>query len=403
MRAMTSGVFFRRCSTAARAAHAVDLDIALDELPAAGGDRRRVDAEQGGDASVAAPPALERFESGEQAPLLLVEEAGEQDDGGAQLVGHQVGVGQGPAESGRGHQQSPGAQLARPVCVVGGAVEELAGELVPGQALVADELAQGVLGADTEQVVEFVDEVSGLGVVDEGLGGGDEGAGPREADAGERPQAAVVEVGEFVERGDGLLAEQGDDGVGGELDWSHCGTITDSRFRNDATILGRIAPANRAGRRVLGRIMDTCMHGTAVPYCDTTAISRKLFLSGPFRVVGAEQVTYQWRVFLAFLNPVRGSEQSGRRPVLVVSREEINQLLPVVNTVPLTSRKPGRRIYPNEALVPSGTACLRVDSIALCYQVRTVDKGRLERQLGEVADMRIRRAITEALRFQLEI
>lgn len=74
-----------------------------------------------------------------------------------------------------------------------------------------------------------------------------------------------------------------------------------------------------------------------------------------------------------------------------------------VNTVPLTSRKLGRRIYPNEALVPSGTAGLRVDSIALCYQVRTIDKGRLERQLGEVADIRIRRDIVEALRFQLEI
>ena len=114
-------------------------------------------------------------------------------------------------------------------------------------------------------------------------------------------------------------------------------------------------------------------------------------------------MTYQWRVFLASLNPVRGSEQSGRRPVLIVSREEINQLLPVVNTIPLTSRKLGRRIYPNEALVPSGTAGLRVDSIALCYQVRTIDKKRLERQLGEVADTRIRRDVVEALRFQLEI
>ena len=114
-------------------------------------------------------------------------------------------------------------------------------------------------------------------------------------------------------------------------------------------------------------------------------------------------MTYQWRVFLASLNPVRGSEQSGRRPVLVVSREEINQLLPVVNAVPLTSRKLGRRIYPNEALVPSGTAGLRMDSIALCYQVRTVDKGRLARQLGEVADIRIRRDVVDALRFQLEV
>ena len=93
MRARTSGVFFRRRPTAARAPHPVDLDIAVDELPPAGGDRRRVDAEQGGDAAVAAPPALERFEAGKQTPLPLVEQAGEQHDGGAQLLRHQVGVG----------------------------------------------------------------------------------------------------------------------------------------------------------------------------------------------------------------------------------------------------------------------------------------------------------------------
>ena len=52
----------------------------------------------------------------------------------------------------------------RLVRVVGRAVEEVAGELVPRQPPVADEFAQGVLGADTEEVVELVDEVSGLGV-----------------------------------------------------------------------------------------------------------------------------------------------------------------------------------------------------------------------------------------------
>ena len=60
----------------------------------------------------------------------------------------------------------------------------LAGELVPRQPPGADELAQGVLGADVEQVVQLVDEVSGLGAVDERLGGCDEGAGTGEADAG---------------------------------------------------------------------------------------------------------------------------------------------------------------------------------------------------------------------------
>ena len=265
MQAMTSGVFFRRSATAACAPHPVDLHVALDELASAGGDRRRVDAEQSGDAPVAAPPALERFEAGEQTPLPLVEQAGEQHDGGAQLVRHQVGVGQGPRESGRGQQQATGAQLVCLLRAVGRAVEELAGELVARQPPVADELAQRVLGAYGEQVIQLVDEVSCRGVFDERLGGCDQGAGAGEADPGEGPQAVLVEVGGCVEgvvaasmrvagpgvevlelaksgapagagtegrhhlgqRGDGLLAEQGDDRVGGKLGWSHCGTITD--------------------------------------------------------------------------------------------------------------------------------------------------------------------------------
>lgn len=55
-------------------------------------------------------------------------------------------------------------------------------------------------------------------------------------------------------------------------------------------------------------------------------------------------MTYQWRVFLASLDPTKGSEQAGKRPVLVISRERINQLLPVVNIIPLTSRKSEKRI-----------------------------------------------------------
>ena len=132
MQAMTSGVFFRRPPSAAGAPHPVDLDVTLDQLPPARSDRRRVDAEQSGDAPVAAPPALERFEAREQAPLPLVEQAGEQHDGGAQLLGHQVGVGQGLSKSGRGQQQASGAHLVRLVRAVGRAVEERAHSRFPG-------------------------------------------------------------------------------------------------------------------------------------------------------------------------------------------------------------------------------------------------------------------------------
>lgn len=49
-------------------------------------------------------------------------------------------------------------------------------------------------------------------------------------------------------------------------------------------------------------------------------------------------MSFQWWIFLASLDPTQGSEQAGKRPLLVVSREAVNQLLPVVNVVPLTSR-----------------------------------------------------------------
>jgi mRNA interferase MazF len=87
----------------------------------------------------------------------------------------------------------------------------------------------------------------------------------------------------------------------------------------------------------------------------------------------------RWSLWQANLDPVVGSEQGKTRPVLVISETALNDILPVVNVLPLTSRKPGRRIYPNEALLPGGTAGLTADSLVLCYQIRTLDKQRLSR------------------------
>ena len=55
------------------------------------------------------------------------------------------------------------------------------------------------------------------------------------------------------------------------------------------------------------------------------------------------QQPYQWSVFMVDLDPVVGSEEAGRRPVVVVSREVANAALPVVTVVPLTARKKNRR------------------------------------------------------------
>jgi mRNA-degrading endonuclease toxin of MazEF toxin-antitoxin module len=43
----------------------------------------------------------------------------------------------------------------------------------------------------------------------------------------------------------------------------------------------------------------------------------------------------------------------------------------------MSRKSAARRIYPNEVLLPTGVAGLSTDSIALCYQIRTLDRGRL--------------------------
>src|SRR5712671_2361984 len=109
----------------------------------------------------------------------------------------------------------------------------------------------------------------------------------------------------------------------------------------------------------------------------------------------------RWSVWLANLDPVIGSEQGKTRPVLVLSGTKLNQILPVVNVLPITSRKRNRRIYPNEALSRAEPAGLDVESIVLCYQIRTLDKQRLRKRLCALGEAKLRTEILAALRFQL--
>ncbi len=112
----------------------------------------------------------------------------------------------------------------------------------------------------------------------------------------------------------------------------------------------------------------------------------------------------KWMIFRANLDPVIGSEQGKTRPVLIISEDEINELLNIVNVLPITTRKAGRRIYPNEVLLEPNWFGLPNESIVLCHQIRTLDKRRLsEKALGGVLVAEKQNEILEALCFQLGI
>ncbi|MFN5296055.1 MAG: type II toxin-antitoxin system PemK/MazF family toxin [Flavobacteriales bacterium] len=111
----------------------------------------------------------------------------------------------------------------------------------------------------------------------------------------------------------------------------------------------------------------------------------------------------KWSIYRANLDPVIGSEQGKSRPVLVISEDEINELLNIVNVLPITTRKAGRTIYPNEALIPANNFGVHQESVILCHQIRTLDKKRLSSLYGQVTDTIKQAEILDALCFQLGI
>jgi len=87
-------------------------------------------------------------------------------------------------------------------------------------------------------------------------------------------------------------------------------------------------------------------------------------------------------VYLANLSPTQGSEQDGQRPVIVVSRDAINENSTVVIVVPCTDAANKKKIYPSHVRMKAGTGGLTIESVALCEQVRAISKDRLKKLLG---------------------
>lgn len=114
----------------------------------------------------------------------------------------------------------------------------------------------------------------------------------------------------------------------------------------------------------------------------------------------------KWKVFTADLNPIIGSEQKGIRPVLVISDDDYSVTMPLVTILPITSLKPGRKVYPNEVLIEkqnSNKTGLDNDSLILAHQIRTISKKRLLNLIGSIEDIEIQEIINDALRIHLNL
>jgi mRNA interferase MazF len=88
-------------------------------------------------------------------------------------------------------------------------------------------------------------------------------------------------------------------------------------------------------------------------------------------------------IWLADLNPVRGREQAGKRPCLVISVDLFNQgPADLVVVLPVTSKE--KRIPFHVNVVPPDGG-LKMSSFIKCEDVRSISVDRLEKRYGTVS------------------
>lgn len=104
-------------------------------------------------------------------------------------------------------------------------------------------------------------------------------------------------------------------------------------------------------------------------------------------------------IYRADLNPVVGSEQGGIRPVVIIQNDIGNQYSTTVIVAAVTTRSKKTHLPVHVPITPEESG-LRLPSVVLLEQLRTLEKSRLTQYLGclnQAAMRRIDRALALSL------
>ena len=85
------------------------------------------------------------------------------------------------------------------------------------------------------------------------------------------------------------------------------------------------------------------------------------------------------------LPAANGREQGGRRPAVVLQDDDYGGDLPVVLVVPLTTARAAMRFAGTTLIRPTAENGLRQASVALVFQLRAVDRRRIQERIGTVS------------------
>ena len=114
--------------------------------------------------------------------------------------------------------------------------------------------------------------------------------------------------------------------------------------------------------------------------------------------MGLDKFPKRGEIFLVSLDPTIGSEINKTRPALVISNDINNKFSSTVTVIPITSNV--EKVFPFEVLFPPAQSGLPRASKAKCNQIRTIDKRRLLKSLGNIS-IDAMREVEDALRLHL--
>ena len=97
------------------------------------------------------------------------------------------------------------------------------------------------------------------------------------------------------------------------------------------------------------------------------------------------KVTYPKRgeVYLVNFDPTIGAEIKKTRPALILQNDVSNRYSPITVVAAITSQFE-EPLYPTEVLIQVSEGGLEVDSVVLLNQIRSIDKQRLIKRLGNL-------------------
>ena len=112
----------------------------------------------------------------------------------------------------------------------------------------------------------------------------------------------------------------------------------------------------------------------------------------------------KWDIYFISLDPITGSEQGGKRPVLVISNDMVNDNLPIFTCIPFSSIKDNKKIYPTEIYLTSEETGLNKNSVLMIHQIRTISNSRIiGKKLSEIKSIELREKINEGIKEFFEL